>query len=425
MAKKRSQKPTPKTRTAKSGGRSGARQQTTKSSRKSSSKNANSRPGKKTTRPLKKSIRKSPVARGRRPSGTQRRPASHSDELRLQRFLAKAGFGSRRECEELITTGRVFVDGEPVQELGTKVNPEKQKVVVDGQRVVPERLEYFILNKPPGVLSTSRDPEGRLRVIDLIQSRSRVYNVGRLDKSSEGLILVTNDGDLANRLTHPSYGIAKTYHVQVEGEPSKETLKQLVEGVYLAEGFAKMANVKFKKRQKNTTWLEIVLEEGRNREIRRLLARVGHKVLKLRRVAIGPLRLGELPLGAHRRLDAKEIRALKYAKSANAGSTSKSKKPGKKRTSAPKSRSDSQESRSGSRKDSPTRSNTKKASTKRPFKKASSLRADDRPTRKKRPTKKKAPQTIKSYKSGKNKSTKKVSPKAGRSTGKARKKTRK
>lgn len=233
--------------------------------------------------------------------------------VRLQRFLASAGFGSRRECEALIEEGRVIVDQQVVDQLGSKVDPHKQKVFVDGSRVAPERLEYYILNKPPGVVSTSRDPSGRLRVIDLINTKRRVYNVGRLDKSSEGLILVTNDGDLANRLTHPSFGVAKTYHVQVEGEPTRETIKSLLEGMYLAEGFAKMANVKVKKRQKTTSWLEIVLEEGRNREIRRLLAKAGHKVLRLRRIAIGPIRLGELPLGAHRRLEPKELKALRYS----------------------------------------------------------------------------------------------------------------
>ena len=237
---------------------------------------------------------------------------------RLQRAMAAAGFGSRRECEEFIEMGRVEVDGKIVTKLGTKVDPYNQKIFVDGQRLTLERRQYFVLNKPPGIVSTSKDPSGRLRVIDLIKTDQRVYNVGRLDQSSEGLILVTNDGDLANKLTHPRYGIAKKYLVQVQGLPTAEKLRSLVKGVYLAEGKARVSNIKFKKRAKDTAWLEIVLEEGRNREIRRLLARVGHKVIRLRRVAIGPLKLGEIPLGAHRALSAQEVRELKKAVSKTA-----------------------------------------------------------------------------------------------------------
>ncbi len=229
---------------------------------------------------------------------------------RLQRILASAGFGSRRECEKLIEEGRCEVDGEIVTKLGTKVDPTKQKMRVDGIKVKFSRPQYYAVNKPPGVISTSSDPSGRMRVIDLIDTNQRVYNVGRLDKSSEGLILVTNDGELANRLTHPRYGVKKIYMVQVVGRPEGSELKKLERGVYLAEGFAKVVGARIKKRTKDSTWLEITLDEGRNREIRRLLARIGHKVLRLRRVAIGPLRLGELPLGAHRRLERKEIEAL-------------------------------------------------------------------------------------------------------------------
>ena len=162
-----------------------------------------------------------------------------------------------------------------------------------------------------GVLSTNYDPSGRTRVIDLIKTDYRVYNVGRLDQSSEGLILVTNDGDLANRLTHPKYGIEKTYLVQTVGVPTPEQLSQLEKGVYLAEGKAKAKSVKLIKRNKVGAILEMVLTEGRNREIRRLLARLGHKVTRLQRVAIGPLGLGPMGVGEHRKLTLEEIRALK------------------------------------------------------------------------------------------------------------------
>ncbi|MBX3417012.1 MAG: pseudouridine synthase [Pirellulaceae bacterium] len=240
--------------------------------------------------------------------------AEHLEEggrvVRLQRALAMAGLGSRRECEELILEGRVEVDGNVVTTLGTKVDLESQKVLVDGERLKLSRLQYYAVNKPPGVLSTNADPDGRTRVIDLIKTDYRVYNVGRLDQSSEGLILVTNDGDLANRLTHPKFGIEKTYLVQTVGVPTPEQLSQLERGVYLAEGKAKAKRVKLVKRNKIGAVLEIVLAEGRNREIRRLLARVGHKVTRLQRIAIGPLKLGLMGVGEHRKLTQEEVRAL-------------------------------------------------------------------------------------------------------------------
>lgn len=254
-------------------------------------------------KPKQKSTRKKSPAKSTTQSKTQR----------LQRVLAHCGYGSRRECEEFIEEGRIEVDGKIVTKLGTKVDPFSQKIYFDGVKLKMPRLKYYALNKPPGIVSTAKDPSGRLRVIDLIKSDQRVYNVGRLDQSSEGLILVTNDGDLANQLTHPRYGVPKKYLVQVQGRPSPEKLRSLVDGVYLAEGKARVSNIKFKRRTKDTSWLEIVLDEGRNREIRRLLARIGHKVLRLRRIGIGPLALGELPLGAHRQLTFEEVAALRKA----------------------------------------------------------------------------------------------------------------
>ena len=170
-----------------------------------------------------------------------------------------------------------------------------------------------MLNKPPGIVSTANDPSGRPRVIDLIETNNRVYNVGRLDQSSEGLILVTNDGDLANRLTHPRYGIEKKYHVQVDGQPKPGDLRQLKEGIYISEGRVRASNIRFLKKAGTNSWLEIILDEGRNREIRRMLAAIGHKVRVLKRVSIGPLKLGELPKGAHRPLTPQELRTLKKA----------------------------------------------------------------------------------------------------------------
>jgi 23S rRNA pseudouridine2605 synthase len=233
---------------------------------------------------------------------------------RLQKVLAAAGLGSRRECEELITAGRVEVDRKMVPELGTRVDAAKQEIRVDGEVLSLGRRFYHAVNKPRGVVTTNRDPAGRPRVIDLVPTRgARMFAIGRLDLYSEGLILVTNDGELANRLTHPRYGVPKTYLVEVAGRPSPEILAQLRRGIHLAEGIARAEEVKVKSHHKGSSMLEMVLREGRNREIRRLLARVGHKVLRLTRVAVGPVRLGKLPPGASRPLTRDEVHALREA----------------------------------------------------------------------------------------------------------------
>jgi 23S rRNA pseudouridine2605 synthase len=233
---------------------------------------------------------------------------------RLQKVLATAGVGSRRQCEELILAGRVDVDGSVVTELGTRVDPDRQRIRLDGVRLSRPKRVCYALNKPPGVVCTNRDPSGRPRAVDLIPAGGqRLFTVGRLDLSSEGLILVTNDGELANQLAHPRYGVRKTYRVLVAGHPTRETVAGLRRGVRLAEGMARVADVQIKRRHKQNTMLEMVLDEGRNREIRRVLARLGHKVLRLVRVAIGPIRLGNLPPGAYRRLRLQEIRSLHRA----------------------------------------------------------------------------------------------------------------
>jgi 23S rRNA pseudouridine2605 synthase len=227
--------------------------------------------------------------------------------------LASAGIGSRRKCEELITAGRVTVDGRTVTALGTKVDPDAADVRVDCEPLPRSRLVYYLVNKPLGVVSTTRDPDGRPRVIDLAPDGQRLFMVGRLDVSSEGLILVTNDGELANLLAHPRYGVEKTYQVQVAGLPAPEVLERLRRGVHLAEGLAHAKRVWIKSQHKQSTILEMVLDEGKNREVRRLLAQVGHKVLHLRRTALGPLRLGELPPGECRPLKREEVKALREA----------------------------------------------------------------------------------------------------------------
>src|SRR5947209_8595 len=230
---------------------------------------------------------------------------------RLNKFLAHAGVGSRRHCDELIQTGRVKVDGRVVRELGTRV-ADGQQVAVDGQPLRGERLVYWLVHKPAGYLCTNHDPAGRPRAVDLLPHvPERVYTVGRLDEESEGLLLLTNDGDLAHRLMHPRFGVHKTYLVQVAGRPGQEELQKLLKGVWLSDGHVRARRVKRLKVQGESTWLEIVLSEGKNREIRRMLARLGHKVLRLRRSAIGPVRLDRLRSGKARRLKPEELVRLR------------------------------------------------------------------------------------------------------------------
>ncbi len=231
---------------------------------------------------------------------------------RLQKVLAAAGVGSRRACEELILAGRVEVDRRLVTELGTKVDADTSEIRLDGVKLRLPRKVYYMVNKPAGVVSTNSDPAARMRVVDLVpDSTGRVYTVGRLDKASEGLILVTNDGQLANELTHPRYGVDKTYQVQVAGVPTAAELATLRRGVHLAEGVLRIAQLRVKSRHKKSAVLEIVLNEGRNREIRRMLAHLGHKVMQLRRIAIGGIRLRGLPSGAARKLTRDEVARLR------------------------------------------------------------------------------------------------------------------
>lgn len=233
---------------------------------------------------------------------------------RLNKVLAHAGLGSRRHCEELILRGRVSIDGQVTRELATRVDIEKQQVRVDGHELHQERIVYWLVNKPRGYLCTNHDPAGRPLAIDLVDHvPQRVYTVGRLDVDSEGLLLLTNDGDLAHQLMHPRFGVDKTYHVQVAGMPTAEDIKLLLRGVYLSDGHVKARHVKRLRSQGESTWLEIVLTEGKNREIRRMLARLKHKVMRLRRVAIGPIQLGRLALGKARPLKGEDLERLRRA----------------------------------------------------------------------------------------------------------------
>lgn len=227
-------------------------------------------------------------------------------------MLAAAGLGSRRTCEELITAGRVEVDRKVVTQLGTRIDPVQNEVRVDGEKLPSPKRVVYMLNKPVGVVTTNYDPTGRPRVVDLVPGEQRLFAIGRLDRMSEGLILVTNDGGLANLLAHPRYGVEKRYLVQVAGVPSQELLDKIRRGITLAEGRVHAKRVEIRSQHKQSAVLEMTLDEGKNREIRRMLARLGHKVHQLKRVAIGPLSLGNLLPSQWRQLSWTEIEALRH-----------------------------------------------------------------------------------------------------------------
>ena len=227
--------------------------------------------------------------------------------MRLAKFLAHSGVASRRAAEELIRSGHVTVAGEAVTDPARDVD-ETSGVAVDGEPVSPEPLEVHVLHKPAGVVSTARDTHGRPTVTALVPSERRLYPVGRLDADTTGLILLTNDGDLANRLTHPRYGVPRTYRARVENAPVPEaTLRQLRDGIELEDGPTAPASV----RQIEHGLLEVTIGEGRKRQVRRMCAAVGHPVVELQRIAFGPLRLGDLAAGDHRQLTAAEIERLR------------------------------------------------------------------------------------------------------------------
>jgi 23S rRNA pseudouridine2605 synthase len=255
--------------------------------------------------------------------------------IRLQRYLAMAGLGARRQCEEFISTGRVTVDDRVVTELGARVEPG-QTVRVDGEVVRPERRVYWLVNKPPGVLCTNRDPAGRPLAVDLIpKSRERLFTVGRLDEHSQGLLIITNDGDLAHRLAHPKFHVAKVYRVQVQGQPSRDVLDKLKKGVYFPEGKFKAADARMHKAREKSSVIDITLLEGQNREIRRMLAKLGHKVQKLTRIALGDLTLGDMPVGTYRALRPGELASLQAQVSGRRGARAERKPAESDRPAAP------------------------------------------------------------------------------------------
>ncbi len=238
---------------------------------------------------------------------------SGNEEERLQKYLAAMGVASRRACEQLIAEGRVQVNGETVTIPGAKIIPGMDTVAVDG-RVLSDapRLRYILLYKPVGYICSAADEKGRRTVLDLLDGvAERVYPVGRLDYDTSGALLLTNDGELTNRLLHPSHEVEKTYLAQVEGEPEQKALERLRKGVRLSDGMTAPAKVRRKHSRDGRFWLELTIHEGRNRQVRRMLEAVGHPVLHLKRIKLDFLDLTGLSPGAWRELTVDEVRRLK------------------------------------------------------------------------------------------------------------------
>ncbi|WP_233493597.1 pseudouridine synthase [Desertihabitans brevis] len=235
-----------------------------------------------------------------------------SQGVRLQKVLAQAGIASRRASEQMIAEGRVEVNGSLVLEQGLRVDPEKDVVRVDGSRIPTARHHvYLVLNKPRGVVSTMDDPEDRPTLTDLLgRRRERLFHVGRLDTDTEGLILLTNHGEFAHRLAHPSYEVPKTYLAEVAGVVDQKTINRLQKGVTLEDGRVRPDRVRLVDTTADRSLVQISLHEGRNRIVRRMMDTVGHPVNQLSRTAIGPVRLGRLPVGEHRELTREELGAL-------------------------------------------------------------------------------------------------------------------
>jgi 23S rRNA pseudouridine2605 synthase len=233
-------------------------------------------------------------------------------EERIQKIMAAAGIASRRAAEEIILEGRVRVNGAVVTELGAKADPDKDHIKVDGKLINPKQPKtYLMLNKPAGCVTTMFDPEGRPTVTSLLKGvKTRVYPVGRLDYDTEGLLLLTNDGDFAFRVTHPSHELPKTYHVKIKGVLEDRQIESLEQGVFLKDGKTAPARVKKLRKEEANSWVEITIHEGRKRQVRRMIDHTGHSVIKLKRVKIGDLHIGDLPLGTYRHLTPEEVKAI-------------------------------------------------------------------------------------------------------------------
>ncbi len=235
---------------------------------------------------------------------------------RIQKFISRVGYASRRQAEELIALGKVKVNGEKAV-IGQKINPERDIVEINGKKLeLSQKLIYLVMNKPKGYLVTAKDEFGRKTIFSLIKKviekeKVHLFSVGRLDKNSEGLLLITNDGNLAYRLTHPRFKVKKVYQVEVKGKPSKKLLDKLSFGIELENGVTQPCEVNLIEKLEKTTKLQVVLKEGKKRQIRRMFEKIGHPIVRLKRIAFGPIILKELPLGKYRYLTSEEIKLLK------------------------------------------------------------------------------------------------------------------
>ena len=232
-------------------------------------------------------------------------------KIRLQKYLAEAGVSSRRNCEELILEGVIRVNRKVVDQLPAFIEPGVDVVTANGKRVVPADKVYFLLNKPKGVICTNSDPQGRRKAIDLVVTDKRIFCVGRLDVDTTGAIILTNDSELSNRLTHPKYELKKTYLVRVKGKISGESVETLKKGMWLAEGRTNKAIITVLKRGNLESSIEMIIQQGKKRQIRRMVAKVGHNARGLKRTKIGAIELKGLGVGKYRKLTAKEIAYLK------------------------------------------------------------------------------------------------------------------
>ena len=262
---------------------------------------------------------------------------------RLHKLLAHAGFGSRRSCEKRIAAGEVEVDGKVVTEMGVKLDPARHKIKCGGKYLRAPAHVYYLLNKPKGVVSTLSDNLGRRTVVDLLKGvKVRVYPAGRLDADSQGMLVLTNDGDLCNRLTHPRFQVPRAYHVVVEGTLDPKTIEKLSKGVWLSEGRTGPVEIRVKKADREVTIVEVVIREGMNREVRRVFAKFGLKVNHLKRIRIGRLELGNLGDGKYRVLSKYDLEMLQAESAAPKRPAAK---PGEERPSRPKRREEEDESK--------------------------------------------------------------------------------
>jgi len=234
------------------------------------------------------------------------------NSIRLQKYMASCGLGSRRFCETLISAGRVKVNNLVVKELGTKINPNDDKIECNGKNLIPEKVITLMLNKPQKVICSSNDPQNRIRVVDLIDDLpERIYTIGRLDYMSEGLILITNDGELANSIMHPRNEVEKKYNVWINKELSKIEINQFIKGINDKGDILRFVDVNMIRKSKDGFKYLITLKDGKNRHIRRMMNKIDRKILRLQRISIGPIKLNDLKYGKYRRVRPSELKALR------------------------------------------------------------------------------------------------------------------